>query len=156
MNNNNNNQSGNRFINNTQTVNSTNLDFNNNNIQNTNINQPPVPDANPSPIDTMNVEDSTKPKPVTEQNENQNVSNISYNETSINDLNVEGNYNKLEASTYSNDPVVRENIENHNKKTVKITVSGEMKFIIIICVVILIFIIIMPFIFDLVENIRFH
>ena len=164
---NNDNQSGNRFINDVPNMNSTNLDFNsdnvpninstNQNINNNNVqNQSIIPNTQPSPINEMNIGNDEVKSQAVEAPKNEYVNNVGYNETSLNDLNVDGGYNKLEASTYSNEEVVRENIENHTKKTVKITITQEMKVIIIISVVILIFIIIMPFIFDIVENIRFN
>ena len=146
----NNNENNNRFINNVSNVNSTNLDLSNNTPNN-------QPNVNISPMENMNIEDAKLKSQVVKTEENQfiNKNNIR-NETSLNDLNVDGKYNKLEKSPYSNEPVVRENIEQHEKKTVKITVSQEMKLFLIIAAIMLVFIIIMPFIFDFVENIRFN
>lgn len=164
---NNNNQNGNRFINNAPNVNSTNLDFNNDNVPNMNEtsqnfnnvstpNQPTTPSQGTSPINEMNIGGDDVKQQIVETPQNEFVNNNGYNETSLNDLNVDGGYNKLEASPYSSEEVVRENIASHEKKTVKITVTQEMKIVIIISIVILVFIIIMPFIFDIVENIRFN
>ena len=164
--NNDNNANNNRFINNLSNVNSTQLDFSNEetdeNKQNK-INDILKPDSENSksvnPLSEMNVEGTKLREQVVETHENQHVNaENKYNETSLNDLNVEGGYNKLETPTtpFSNDEQVRENIEYHEKKTVKLTVTQEMKIFIIIGIVMLIFIIIMPYIFDIVENIRFH
>ena len=140
----NNNQNNNRFINNVSNVNSTNLDLSNNN-------------QNQTPTNNMNAEDAKLKAQVVKEKENQFIKKQSrYNETSLNDLNVDGKYNKLEKSPYSDDENVRENIKNHEKKTVNITVGQEMKLFLVIAGIMLIFIIIMPFIFDLIENIRFH
>ncbi len=164
--NNDNNANNNRFINNLSNVNSTQLNFSNEetdeNKQNK-INDTLKPDNENSksvnPLSEMNVEGTKLREQVVETHENQYVNaENKYNETSLNDLNVEGGYNKLETPTtpFSNDEQVRENIEYHEKKTVKLTVTQEMKIFIIIGIIMLIFIIIMPYIFDIVENIRFH
>ena len=41
-------------------------------------------------------------------------SNTNYNETSLNDLNVDGTYNQMLKTDYSQEPKVRENIEKSN------------------------------------------
>ena len=55
---------------------------------------------------------------------------------------------------YVRDPEVQENIHPTKKDTV--TITKEMKTVLIIVGVMLAFIIIMPFLFDLVSKIRFH
>ncbi len=159
-----NNDNNNRFINNLSNVNSTQLDFNDNEKTVQNNHEEPIKNDKPNdsgsnPLAEMNVEDEKLKARVVEKKENQYVNSENrHNDTSLNDLNVEGNYNKLATPTtpYSNDEQVRENIEYHEKKTVKLTITQEMKIFIIIGIVMLIFIIIMPYIFDIVENIRFH
>ena len=154
----------NRFINNLENVNSTQLDFNDNEKPVQKDNVEPIKNSKPNdngsnPLSEMNIEDAKLKSKVIETNENQYVnSENKYNETSLNDLNVEGTYNKFETPTtpFSNDEQVRENIEYHEKKTSKIVINQEMKIFIIIGIVMLIFIIIMPYIFDIVEKIRFH
>lgn len=144
---NNNENNNNRFINNMPGVNSTNLDLNNN-----------VPsNENPSPIDAMNVEDAKLKAQVVKEEENQfiNKNNIR-NETSLHDLNVDGKYNKLDKSPYSDEEKVRDNIDNRQKHNIKISLDQEKKVFLLIVAVMLVFIIIMPFIFDLIENIRFN
>ena len=54
---------------------------------------------------------------------------------SLNDLNVDGKYNKLEKSIYADDPIVKKNIEEHNGKKPTVKISQEMKIFIIIAVV---------------------
>lgn len=78
-----------------------------------------------------------------------------YNETSIADLNVDGKYNRMEkAPEYVNSPEVRENINPTKKNTV--TITKELKTVLIITGIILVFIIIMPVLFELLSKIRFH
>lgn len=142
----NNNENNNRFINNVSNVNSTNLDLSNTTSSN----------EVTSPIATMNVEDAKLKAQVVEEQQNQFINKESIrNETSLNDLNVDGKYNKLDKSPYSDEEKVRDNIDNRQKNNIKITLDHEKKVFLIIVAVMLVFIIIMPFIFDLIENIRF-
>ena len=79
----------------------------------------------------------------------------SYNETSINDLNVDGTYNRMNiAPEYVNDKQVKENMETPKKNTVPI--SKELKTVFVIALILLAFIIVMPALFDLISNLRFH
>lgn len=117
-----------KFLNN-QTVNDTNLNFENSSQD---VNQQQV-----------------------EENHFLNTNN-SYNETTINDLNVSGNYNNLNKNDeipYGNDPQVLENLGKVQKKTV--TITPELKIVIIITIAMFIFILVMPYIFDLIRNIRY-
>ena len=78
-------------------------------------------------------------------------------EAYINNLNVDGAYNRMEKSEvpeYINDPQVRENMDPHKKNTVPIT--KELKTVIIIAIVLLVFIFIMPEVFDWISNLRFN
>ena len=81
------------------------------------------------------------------------LSQNQFNETSLNDLNVEEGYNNIQTTDYSYDPKVRENIEGRKKNT--ITITGEMKIFIIIALVLLIFILVMPYIFDFLRDIKY-
>jgi len=157
-NNSNDTQNTNRFINNVSNVNQTNLSFNNVPIGNNNaIQNTDRQDMNSSPIDSLNIEDNKLKKQVLGEEKTQFINKSNgYNETSLNDLNVDGKYNKLEKSIYSSDQTVRQNIENHEKKRVTVTITAEMKIFIIIAIIMFVFILIMPFIFDFVENIRFN
>jgi len=85
--------------------------------------------------------------------ENKFLTPNEFNETSLNDLNVEGSYNNIERTDYSQDQQVRENIEGTKKNTIKIT--SEMKTFIIIALVLLVFIFIMPYIFDMLRDIKY-
>lgn len=117
---------------------------------NTNAFQPNVISQNGMPLPTNNQEVS--------QNvvSNQQVQHMqTYNESSINDLNVDGSYNRLNVPPeYVNDVKVKENIEAPKKNTVPI--SKELKTVIVIALILLVFILIMPFLFDLISNLRFH
>lgn len=87
--------------------------------------------------------------------DNSVTSNASNNTSNINDLNVDGTYNRINvAPDYVNDKQVKDNMEASKKNTVP--VSKELKTVIVIAAILLIFIIVMPFLFDLISNIRFH
>lgn len=81
-------------------------------------------------------------------------SNVNYNETSLYDLNIEGNYNQMIKPDYSTDPKVIENIEKTKKNTISIT--KELKTFFLIALVLFAFIIIMPYIFDTFRNININ
>ena len=86
---------------------------------------------------------------------NDNFINNEYNETSLSDLNVEGTYNNMNAAPdYISDPQVMANIHPEKKNT--ITITKEIKTFIVIALVLLVFILIMPYLFDLFNKIRFH
>ena len=85
--------------------------------------------------------------------DNRFLSQNEFNETSLNELNVEGGYNNIERTDYSQEPQVRANIDGQKKNT--ITITGEMKTFIIIALVLLIFIFAMPYIFDLIREIKY-
>ena len=73
----------------------------------------------------------------------------------INDLNIDGTYNGMNSMpNYVNSQVVNDNITTKKKKTV--TVSKELKTVIIITVILFIFILLMPMLNDLINNIRFQ
>ena len=73
--------------------------------------------------------------------------------TSLNDLNVEGDYNGLPKVDYRQDPKVIENIQSQNKKNT-ITITGEAKVFLIIIAVLLLFTFVMPTIFDYINDIQ--
>ncbi len=84
-----------------------------------------------------------------------NQSTQSYNDTSINDLNVDGTYNRMNvAPEYVNDQQVKENIQAPKKNTVPI--SKELKTVFVIALILLAFIIVMPMLFDLLNNLRYQ
>lgn len=117
----------------------------NNAIQNT----APIIQNDNNAINALNIGDNNNQTQVSLEPQN-------YNETSINDLNVDGGYNHMEkAPDYVNSPEVKENINPTKKNT--ITITKELKTVIIIVGVMLAFvIIIMPLLFDLINKIRFH
>lgn len=75
------------------------------------------------------------------------------NNTALNDLNIDGDYNGLPKVDYSQDPKVMENIQSQNKKNT-ITITGEAKVFLIIIAVLLLFTFIMPTIFDYINDIQ--
>ena len=87
-------------------------------------------------------------KPTNIQIENDNQ------QTYLNELNVNGTYNKLESPQYENNQEKIDNQNNSKKNT--ITITKELKTIIIIALILLVFIFVMPNIFDLLNNFRFH
>ena len=100
-------------------------------------------------------DEALKEKAIGSDNSNQFINTPNnYNETSLSDLNVDGTYNKLEKPDYTNDPKVIENIESRKKNTIPVT--KEMKTFIIIILVMLVFIFIMPSIFDFIRNIKYR
>lgn len=115
----------------------------------------------------INVENNVNPNNLNNQQSTdinlneQMMNNIDINNTvnnqdndMINNLNIDGTYNGIQAPDYVNEPIVRENIVGQKKNT--ITITKELKTVIIIALVLLVFIIIMPIFFDLLNNIRFH
>lgn len=76
--------------------------------------------------------------------------NSSYNETSLTDLNIKGNYNNPEQNIHE---FTKENINNQKKKTVPI--SKELKLVIVIALILFIFILVLPNLFDIVMNIKY-
>lgn len=112
-------------------------------MQNQNINQMPAQNQNNSDVNLIN---------------NQNNKFINFdnnqNETSLDNLNVDGSYNQLEKQKYDNDKKAMQNIEGYKKNTVPI--SKELKTVIIIALILLLFILIMPTIFEFINNIRFN
>lgn len=76
--------------------------------------------------------------------------NLSYNETSLTDLNIKGNYNNPEQNIHE---FTKENINNQKKKTVPI--SKELKLVIVIALILFVFILVLPNLFDIVMNIKY-
>lgn len=117
-------------------------------VNNVTQNTTPIIQNDNNAINALNIGDNNQNQ-VTPEPQN-------YNETSITDLNVDGVYNHMEkAPDYVNSPEVKENINPTKKNT--ITITKELKTVIIIVGVMLAFvIIIMPLLFDLINKIRFH
>ena len=85
----------------------------------------------------------------------ENFINTDYNDTSISDMNVEGSYNNMEvAPDYTTDPKVMAIIHPDKKNTVSI--GKELKTFLLIAAVLLVFIFVLPILFELFNKIRFH
>lgn len=152
-----------------QTQSVPNLEEMNNVIEN-NVNQGPVlensvpftlgTNANTTYENEIKKEDTTpKRNPfeeatINDENNQFIHSNVNYNETSLYDLNIEGNYNQMIKPDYSTDPKVIENIEKTKKNTISIT--KELKTFFLIALVLFAFIIIMPYIFDAFRNVNIN
>ena len=78
--------------------------------------------------------------------------NTGYNETAITDLNISEDYNNLNKIDYTKDPKVMENIQQFEGKKNTIPISKELKMIFMIAIGLFVFILIMPYIFDLFRN----
>ena len=88
---------------------------------------------------------------------NQFINSNSYNETAINDLNVEGTYNDMPSNVavdYINDPQVQKNLNSEKKKTVPI--SRELKTAFILVVILFAFTFLIPILSDLLNKLRFR
>lgn len=88
-------------------------------------------------------------------NQSRFINSTGYNETAITDLNISEDYNNLNKIDYTKDPKVMQNIQqyegNENKKNT-IPISKELKMIFMIAIGLFVFILIMPYIFDLFRN----
>ena len=98
-----------------------------------------------------NTADNLNNNPINEDNTVQDSNNLT-------GLNVSGDYNNLNNTNngpipYASEPQVMANMEKIKKKTVNIPATPELKTIIILAIVLLVFIIVMPFVFDLLRNI---
>ena len=120
-----------------------NNDFETNNLQpNLNIipnfnNQQPV-----EPEDTLMIKQTNK-----------FINNdIDTTSTSLNNLNVDGAYNNMPKVDYSQEPKVKENMQKKNT----VTITSEGKVFLIIIAVLLIFVIVLPMIFDFITNISYN
>ena len=121
------------------------------NVNNSNINSI---SNNPNNItNSMNMNGPINSETSSVPNPSINSNNIpAYNDTSINDLNIQGNYNNPE-SDYRQDPQIIANLNPNKKKTV--TITGELKLVIIIALILFIFILVIPFIFDFISEIKY-
>lgn len=72
--------------------------------------------------------------------------------TSLNNLNVDGAYNNMPKVDYSQEPKVKENMQKKNT----VTITSEGKVFLIIIAVLLIFVIVLPMIFDFITNISYN
>lgn len=122
----------------------------NNNPINNPVNTPianPIPDVTEPPI----VNDFEEALPSSNQVQNKFINNNRENtNTSLNNLNIDDNYNSMPKVDYSQEPQVQENLKKKNT----ITITSEGKVFIIIIVVLLLFTFIMPYIFDMFRNLN--
>lgn len=133
-------------------------DTNNQGIsQNTFINNPMNTVVN-NPINDLNVQNNNndfEDNPMFSLNLNKNKfinNNIENSNASLNSMNVDGEYNNMPKVDYSQDPRVQENmkqIKNNNT----INIGSEGKIFIVIIAVLLLFVFVMPYIFDAIRNI---
>ena len=128
---------------------------NNNNPINTtpvNTNQVDINQINSSPVSSPQVMDDNRAIAPSMMQENNSDANAY-----INDMNVNGTYNNMEAPSYVNEAQVTENVKiATGQKKVTVPVSKELKTVIIISVILLLFIFVMPILGDLLNNIRFR
>lgn len=75
--------------------------------------------------------------------------NIDTTSTSLNNLNIPGEYNNMPKVDYSQEPKVKENMQKKNT----VTITSEGKIFLVIIAILLIFIFVLPTIFDLIRNI---
>ena len=119
-----------------------NNEFETNNLQpNLNVipnfnNQQPV-----EPEDTL----------VIKQNNKFINNDIDTTSTSLNNLNIDGAYNNMPKVDYSQEPKVKENMQKKNT----VTITSEGKVFLIIIAVLLIFVIVLPMVFDFITNISY-
>ena len=133
--NNGNNQTQNRFINNQFNINNDSL-----NNPNTGFNN-----------------EFEEENPMLKLNQNRFINtNEELKTSTLESMNVNGEYNNMPKIDYSTDPKVRQNIENINKYGAKntIKIGSEGKVFLVIVAILLAFIIVMPTIYDAIRNAR--
>ena len=77
--------------------------------------------------------------------------NIDTTNTSLNNLNIDGAYNNMPKVDYSQEPKVKENMQKKNT----VTITSEGKVFLIIIAVLLIFVLVLPTVFDWITNISY-
>ena len=128
--------------------------FDNNQNNNNPINTNPINtnQVNTNPVPSPQIMDDTRAIAPSMMQENNSDANAY-----INDMNVNGTYNNMEAPSYVNEAQVTENVKiATGQKKVTVPVSKELKTVIIISVILLLFIFVMPILGDLLNNIRFR
>ena len=78
-------------------------------------------------------------------------SDIDTTSTSLNNLNIPGEYHDIPKIDYSQEPKVKENMQKKNT----VTITSEGKIFLIIIAILLIFIFVLPTIFDLITNLSY-
>lgn len=128
------------------------FDNNQNNNNPINTNQVDTNQINNNPVPSPQVMDDNRAIAPSMMQENNSDANAY-----INDMNVNGTYNNMEAPSYVNEAQVTENVKiATGQKKVTVPVSKELKTVIIISVILLLFIFVMPILGDLLNNIRFR
>lgn len=128
------------------------FDNNQNNNNPINTNQVDTNQINNNPVPSPQVMDDNRAIAPSMMQENNSDANAY-----INDMNVSGTYNNMEAPSYVNEAQVTENVKiATGQKKVTVPVSKELKTVIIISVILLLFIFVMPILGDLLNNIRFR
>lgn len=121
-----------------------------------------IPTTNNQNLNTNNVENNQFNQNNSQQIENEDTlvikqtnkfinNNIDTSNTSLNNLNIDGAYNDMPKVDYSQDPKVRENMQKKNT----VTITSEGKVFLIIIAILLIFVFILPTIFDFITNISY-
>ena len=121
-----------------------------------------IPTTNNQNLNTNNVENNQFNQNNSQQIENEDTlvikqtnkfinNNIDTSNTSLNNLNIDGAYNDMPKVYYSQDPKVRENMQKKNT----VTITSEGKVFLIIIAILLIFVFILPTIFDFITNISY-
>ena len=105
-----------------------------------------------------NADNSVKTEePASNQFINNNNALDQNNNNMLSDMNVDGAYNNMNvAPDYVNDPKVMEVLHPDENKKKTITINKELKTFFVIGFILLIFIFVLPIIFDLFNKVRFH
>lgn len=139
-----NDQNSNQQFNNNQITPPNNNQGRFNNIQNNNFNQNPM---------------NSEVNPMMEPNTNRFISSgINPQENSLNSLNIDTGDTNSPRIDYSNDPIIQEKMEQMNNPQNKkntITITSEGKVFLVIIAVLLIFIFVLPTIFDYLRDIQY-
>lgn len=115
----------------------------------------PVNNVSITGLNNMQAPVIEEENPLLKLNKNKFINtNEEVKDTTLNSMNVNGEYNNMPKVDYSQDPKVRENIENINKYGAKntIKIGGEGKVFLIIIAVLLLFTFVMPIIYDTIRN----
>ena len=114
-------------------------------INNNAFNPTPIPNGLVGEDDSINI-----------QSTNRFINNdINTTNTALNELNVDGEYNDMPKIDYSKDPKVQNNLIQEEKQKKTIAITGEVKVFIVIIIALLLFIFVMPYIFDMLRNIQY-
>ena len=111
-------------------------------------------------IGNIDYSEPVTPTPDVGSDKTESFINTEQSETSLSDLNVDGTYNRMNvAPDYVNDPKVMEILHPEQvpeKKKNTLTITKEIKMVFVIALVLFAFIMLIPYISDIVNKIRFH